>query len=158
MICYLIPISIGLYLVVERGIPILAFGLISVFCSIFYTAPPISFSHKGLSELGLLVNFGSTIGLDSYFVQAQRLTAEAFFATLPMGIMLFSMIVLNEIPDYEEDRMAGKLTLMARYGKKMGGKICIMSWFFTYSVIVAAVSLRIMPTVTLIALLSAPLV
>jgi len=28
--------------------------------------------------------------------------------------MLFSMTVINEIPDYQEDIMAGKLTLVAR--------------------------------------------
>jgi len=157
-VCYLITASIGVYLTILRGLPILAFGLFGLFCSIFYTAPPISFSHHGLGELGLLINFGTTIGLGSYFVQAQKLTYEAFLATLPMGIMLFSMIVINEIPDYEEDRRAGKLTLVARYGKKVGIKLYILSWVFTYSIIVGAVAFQIMPAVTLIVLLSLPLV
>lgn len=157
-ICYLITASIGVYLTIVRGLPILAFGLLGLFCSIFYTAPPINFSHHGLGELGLLVNFGTTLGLGSYFVQAQRLTYEAFLATLPMGIMLFSMIVINEIPDYEEDRKAGKLTLVARYGRKCGIKLYILSWFFTYSVIIGAVAFQIMPAITLIAILSLPLV
>jgi len=156
--CYLITASIGVYLTMVRGLPVLAFGLFGLLCSVFYTAPPISFSHHGLGELGLLINFGTTIGLGSYFVQAQRLTIEAFLATLPMGIMLFSMIVINEIPDFEEDRKAGKLTLVARYGKKAGVKLYILSWGFTYSVIVFAVATRIMPPITLIALSSLPLV
>ncbi len=156
-LCYLITATIGAYLTLERGLPILAFGLFGMFCSIFYTAPPISFSHHGLGELGLLINFGTTIGLGSYFVQAQKLTLEAFLATLPPGIMLFSMIVINEIPDYKEDLKAGKLTLVARYGKMAGIKLYILSWICTYSVIVGAVAIRVMPPITLIALLTMPL-
>jgi 1,4-dihydroxy-2-naphthoate octaprenyltransferase len=156
-LCYVVTVSIGMYLTLTRGLPILYFGLVGVFCSVFYTAPPISFSHHGLGELGLLINFGTTIGLGAYFVQAQTITLEAFFATLPMGIMLFSMIVLNEIPDYEEDRRAGKYTLVARYGRRAGVRIFILSWIMTYSVIISAVLFRIMPAITLVGLVSLPI-
>ncbi|HML01977.1 MAG TPA: prenyltransferase [Candidatus Bathyarchaeia archaeon] len=158
VICYLITASVGVYLTLARGLPVLAFGLVGVFCSVFYTAPPISFSHHGLGELALLINFGPVIGLGAYFVQTQRLGLEAFLATLPMGIMLFSMIVINEIPDDEEDKKAGKLTLVARYGKKAGIKLYVLSWFFTYAIIIGAVTLKIIPVFTLVALLSLPLV
>lgn len=157
-ICYVITASIGIYLSWTRGLPVLAFGLIGGFCAVFYTAPPISFSHRGLGELGLLINFGTIIGLGSYFVQSQHLTIEAFLATLPMGIMLFSMIIINEIPDLEEDKKAGKLTLVARYGKKRGIHLYIISWIFTYTVIIAAVLWQIMPVLTLLSLLSLPFV
>ncbi len=154
---FIITISIGLFLTVNRGLPVLAFGLIGIFCSIFYTAPPIKFSHYGLGELGLLINFGTTIGLGSYFVQSQRIGFEPFAATLPMGIMLFSMIVINEIPDYQEDRLAGKLTLVARYGKRAGVKLYVMSWVITYSLIIAASLFGVTPLTGLLALASMPL-
>ncbi len=158
VLCFLVTASVGFYLTLERGLLVLVFGLIGVFCSLFYTAPPISLSHRGLGELALLINFGTTIGLGSYFVQAQRLSVEAFVATLPMGIMLFSMIVINEIPDLEEDKKAGKLTLVARYGRKNGVKLYILSWVFTYSIIIGAVVAQIMPALTLISLFPVPLV
>ena len=156
--CFLITITVGLLLTVTRGLPIFLFGLFGVFCSVFYTAPPINFSHYGLGEIGQLINFGTTIGLGSYFVQTQTLSFEAFVATLPMGIMLFSMIVINEIPDYQEDRLAGKLTLVARYGKRSGIKLYIASWACTYAVIVFGALSGVMPLLTLLALSSTPLV
>ncbi len=156
-ICYIITASIGIYLSLTRGMPVLAFGLIGGFSSIFYTAPPISFSHRGLGELALLINFGTIIGLGSYFVQAQQLTLEAFVATLPMGIMLFSMIIINEIPDLEQDRNAGKLTLVARYGRKAGMKIYVASWISTYSIIIGGILLGILPIFTVVSVLSIPL-
>jgi 1,4-dihydroxy-2-naphthoate octaprenyltransferase len=157
-LCYVVTICIGLYLTLTRGWPVLAFGVFGIFCSLFYTMPPISYSHRGLGELGLLVNFGTTIGLGSYFVQAHKLSLEAFLATLPMGIMLFSMIAINEIPDYMEDKMAGKLTLVARYGKGAGVKLYILSWVCTYMVILGGVLFQIIPLFCLVALVSTPLV
>ena len=109
VLCFLITIAIGLYLTVARGIPVLLFGLFGGFSAVFYTAPPINFSRFGLGELAHLVNFGTIIGLGSYFVQTQKLSLEAFAATLPLGIMLFSMITINEIPDYQE-RPSGRET------------------------------------------------
>jgi 1,4-dihydroxy-2-naphthoate octaprenyltransferase len=156
-LCFFITIAIGLFLTAARGLPVLLFGLFGVFCSVFYTAPPISFSHYGLGEIGLLVNFGTTIGLGSYLVQTQAIGFEAFVATLPMGIMLFSMIVINEIPDYQEDRLAGKLTLVARYGKRSGIKLYVASWSCTYSVIILGALSGVMPLLTLLALASLPL-
>jgi 1,4-dihydroxy-2-naphthoate octaprenyltransferase len=154
---FLITIALGLFLTATRGLPVLLFGIIGIFCSVFYTAPPISFSHYGLGEIGQLVNFGTTIGLGSYFVQTQIISFEAFVATLPMGIMLFSMIVINEIPDYQEDRLAGKLTLVARYGKRNGVQLYVASWTFTYAVIVLGVLSDVIPLLTLLALVSVPL-
>jgi 1,4-dihydroxy-2-naphthoate octaprenyltransferase len=156
-LCFLITITIGLFLTATRGLPVLLFGLFGVFCSVFYTAPPINFSHYGIGEIGQLINFGTTIGLGSYFVQTQAITFEAFVATLPMGIMLFSMIVINEIPDYQEDRLAGKLTLVARYGKRSGIKLYVASWTCTYSVIILGALLGIMPLLALLSLASLPL-
>ena len=157
-LCYLVTLAVGFYLTLTRGLPILAFGIFGVFCAVFYTAPPISFSHRGLGELALLVNFGSIIGLGAFYVEAQTLTLQAFVATLPLGIMLFSMIVINEIPDIAEDTAAGKLTLVARYGKEAGVKLYIASWICTYTIIAASALLGVIPIYTLAALLSLPLV
>lgn len=156
-LCFMVTIAVGAFLTATRGLPVLLFGLFGLLCSFFYTAPPIKFSHYGLGEIGQLVSFGTTIGLGSYFVQTQKIGLEAFVATLPLGIMLFSMIIINEIPDYKEDKLAGKLTLVARYGKKNGAKLYSASWVCTYAIIILAALLNVMPLLTLLALVSMPL-
>jgi len=155
---YLMVIIIGLYLTIQRGLPVIIFGLIGIIWSVFYTSPPIQFAHHGLGEIGLLLNFGPIIGLGAFYVQAQQLSLEALLATLPCGIMLFSMIVINEIPDIEEDQLAGKLTLVARFGKKAGVKLYFLSWLATYSVILLSVVLTYTPWPILLSFISLPLV
>lgn len=155
-ILYIFVIISGFYLAAERGWIVLLFGLIGLASSIFYTAPPVKFSHHGLGEVTMLLNFGPVLGLGAYFVQTQSLNWEVFIATLPCGIMLFSLIVLNEIPDHSEDIQAGKLTLVARYGKQKGLNLYIIGWSTTYCVIIFGVLSMLLPSFVLFAFISLP--
>jgi 1,4-dihydroxy-2-naphthoate octaprenyltransferase len=157
IILYIITICIGVYFIIVRGVMILLFGLIGMFSSIFYTSPPIKFSHHGFGELGLLINFGIVLGLGSFFVQMQTITIEAFFATIPCGIMLSSMIIINEIPDIEDDKRAGKLTLIARYGNNFGMKLYIVSWICTYLIILIGMLFEYLPIFMIITFSTIPL-
>lgn len=154
---YAIAISIGVFLGVMRGSFILLLLVIGFFCAYFYTAPPIQFGYRGFGELAQLFCFGPGIGIGAYFVQTQRISWEAFWGTLPFGIMLFSMITINEIPDYFEDRRGGKLNLVARFGRKAGVRLFIGSVLSAYAVILVGVVLERIPFLGLIALLTLPI-
>jgi 1,4-dihydroxy-2-naphthoate octaprenyltransferase len=154
---YIIAIGIGILLGFLRGAFVhflLAFGF---FCAFFYTAPPIRFGYRGLGEIAQLLCFGPGIGLGAFYVQAQKLSWEAFWGTLPFGIMLFSMITINEIPDYLEDRRAGKLNLVARFGREKGVILFISSLLSAYGAILAGILLGKIPAIGLISLLTLPI-
>lgn len=154
---YVIAIGIGVYLGLVRGgfiLFLLAFGF---FCAYFYTAPPIRFGYRGLGEIAQLLCFGPGIGLGAYYVQTQRISWEAFWGTLPFGIMLFSMITINEIPDYFEDRKGGKLNLVARLGRESGVRLFVISLCSAYAVILMGVISGKIPLLGLISLLTFPI-
>ncbi|MBM4338689.1 MAG: prenyltransferase [Deltaproteobacteria bacterium] len=156
-IFYIIAIGIGIVLGILRGpfvLFLLAFGF---FCAFFYTAPPIRFGYRGLGEITQLLCFGPGIGLGAYYVQTQNLSWEAFWGTLPFGIMLFSMITINEIPDYLEDRKAGKMNLVARFGRKAGVKLFVLSLLSAYGAILMGILFRKIPVIGLISLLTLPI-
>jgi 1,4-dihydroxy-2-naphthoate polyprenyltransferase len=154
---YMIAISIGVFLGIQRGAFILLLLGIGFFCAFFYTAPPIKFGYRGLGEIAQLLCFGPGIGIGAYYVQTQRISWEAFWATLPFGIMLFSMITINEIPDYFEDRKGGKLNLVARLGREKGVWLFILSLLSAYGVILAGVALGKIPTLGFISFLTLPI-
>jgi 1,4-dihydroxy-2-naphthoate octaprenyltransferase len=154
---YLIAIAIGVFLGVMRGAFILLLLAIGFFCAYFYTAPPIRFGYRGLGEVAQLLCFGPGIGIGAYYVQTQRISWEAFWGTLPFGIMLFSMITINEIPDYDEDRKGGKLNLVARFGRETGVWLFVLSLFSAYGAIVTGVILGRIPVLGLISLLTLPI-
>jgi len=154
---YFIAIGIGVFLGVVRGPFILLLLAIGFFCAFFYTGPPIRFGYRGLGEMAQLFCFGPGIGIGAYFVQAQRISWEAFWGTLPFGIMLFSMITINEIPDYFEDRRGGKLNLVARFGRETGVWLFIASLLSAYAVISVGVILGRIPVFGLVSLLTLPI-
>jgi len=154
---YIIAIGIGVFLGITRGAFIILLLVIGFFCAFFYTAPPIRFGYRGFGEMAQLLCFGPGIGVGAYYVQAQRISWEAFWGTLPFGIMLFSMITINEIPDYFEDRKGGKLNLVARFGREAGVWLFIISLFSAYGAIVAGAILGRIPVLGLISLLTLPI-
>lgn len=157
IIFYIIAIGIGVFLGVVRGPFILLLLAVGFFCAYFYTAPPVRFGYRGMGELAQLLCFGPGIGIGAYFVQAQRISWEAFWGTLPFGIMLFSMITVNEIPDYFEDRRGGKLNLVARFGREAGVWLFIASLLSAYAVISVGVILGRIPVLGLVSLLTLPI-
>jgi 1,4-dihydroxy-2-naphthoate octaprenyltransferase len=153
---YVIAIAIGLFLGVTRGPFVLVLLVFGFFCAFFYTAPPIKFGYRGVGEIAQLLCFGPGIGLGAYYVQTQRISWEAFWGTLPFGIMLFSMITINEIPDYLEDREGGKLNLVARFGREAGVRLFTTSLLGAYGAILVGIILKKIPILGLISFLTLP--
>lgn len=153
---YLLAIGIGLYLGFKRGPLVLALLAAGFFCAFFYTAPPIRFGYRGFGEIAQLLCFGPGIGLGAYYVQAQRVSSEAFWGTLPFGIMLFSMITINEIPDYLVDRQGGKMNLVARFGPKVGVRLFVGSLAAAYGTLLGGIVLGKIPFLGTVAFLTLP--
>lgn len=154
--CYFLAMVTAVYLTLVIGWPILIFVGIGLFSSVFYSAPPIRYGYRGFGELSLLINFGPVICLGAYYVQTRSLGWEPFVVSLIPGFLMWSMIVINEIPDYEEDSQAGKLNLVARLGRKKGILLYAAGLICAYGTILLAASFKIAPFNILLGLLSIP--
>jgi 1,4-dihydroxy-2-naphthoate octaprenyltransferase len=154
--CYLIGIVIAIYLTIFVGWPVLIFVAIGVFSSVFYTMPPIRYGYRGFGELSLLINFGPVISLGAFYVQTRSIAWEPFIISLVPGFLMWSMIVINEIPDYEEDRMAGKLNLVARHGRRPGVMLYVVGFICAYVTILLSVLFRLTSSSVLLGLLTIP--
>lgn len=155
--CYLIGIVIAIYLTLVVGWPVLIFAAIGVFSSVFYTMPPIRYGYRGLGELSLLINFGPVICLGAFYVQTGSIAWEPFIISLVPGFLMWSMIVINEIPDYEEDRQSGKLNLVARVGRKRGVVLYVSGLICAYGTILLSAYFRVTPFSVILGLLTVPM-
>lgn len=135
---YLATIGIGLYLCAVQTWWIFAFGLFGMGSSYFYTAPPIRYGYRGLGEISQLINFSFTIGIGAYVVQTVSFSWEVFWSLLPLGFMMFAMIIINEIPDRTNDAAAGKKTLVVRFGLKNAVWFYGVAMFAAFTVILLA--------------------
>lgn len=117
-LCYAVGLGIGLYLAIERGFwPLFSIGAAGAFISIAYTAPPFRLVHRGLGEIAVALGFGPVMTLGAYYVEAQRLSWEAAYASLPVGILIALVLYVNEVPDRRGDALAGKRTLPVRLSR-----------------------------------------
>jgi len=130
--------GIALYLAFAVGAGVLVFAGIGMFSSIFYSAPPVRYGYRGLGELGHLINFGPVIVLGAFYVQTRSIALEPFLISLAPGLLMWSMIVANEIPDLEMDRKAGKNTLVVRLGAKRAVSLYGAGFLGAFGVIVLA--------------------
>jgi 1,4-dihydroxy-2-naphthoate octaprenyltransferase len=112
---YAVAIAIGFVLAAERGWWLLAIGAVGVVLSIAYTAPPFRLVHRGLGEPVTALGFGPVMTLGAYFVCAQQWSWEAFYASLPVALLIALVLYVNQVPDRAGDEAVGKRTLIVRW-------------------------------------------
>lgn len=111
--------AIGAYLVLKTGNNMIIWvGIFGLLSGYFYTAHPLKLAYRGMGEILIGINLGPLISTGTYLVQTGYFSLHVFMLSLSPGILMIAMLVLNEFPDYESDRAAGKKNAVVRLGKK----------------------------------------
>lgn len=110
----------GVYLITVAGWPIVTIGVASVASGIAYTGGPYPLGYHGLGDVFVLLFFGFVAVCGTVFVNLGEVPAIAWWAALPVGCLSTAILVVNNVRDRRGDRDAGKRTLVARFGRRMG--------------------------------------
>jgi 1,4-dihydroxy-2-naphthoate octaprenyltransferase len=110
--------TIGIYLVIMGGWPILVIGLASLVSALAYTGGPFPIGYHGLGDLFVFLFFGLAAVCGTYFVQAHQITLTVVAAAIPVGVLTVAILVINNLRDVETDRKTGKRTLAVTIGPK----------------------------------------
>lgn len=87
---------------------------------ILYTGGPFPLGYLGLGELLVFPFFGPIATCGTYFLQTQELNSTVFIASLAPGLISCAVLIANNLRDEKSDRATGKMTLVARFGKRFG--------------------------------------
>lgn len=154
---YAAGIGIGVWLAATRGFwPIVGIGAVGVFISVAYTAPPLRLVHHGIGEVLVALGFGPIVTLGAFYVQAQRFTWEAMYASLPVALLIALVLYLNEIPDRHSDAVAGKRTLPVRWTQRTVMRVYAATVAASFALIVGGVASGLMPFPALASLATIP--
>ena len=96
---------------------IIWFGIAGIFLSVAYSMPPLQLSYRGLGEIVVGLTFGPIVVNGAYFLQAKQIDIAPILLSIPLGFLIANVLWINEIPDIEADRKAGKMNLVARRGR-----------------------------------------
>ncbi len=146
----------GLALAILTSWWLIAVGLGAIVAAWGYTGGPRPYGYAGLGEVFVFVFFGIVAVAGSAFVQREQLTAAAFVAAFPVGLLATALLVTNNLRDIPGDRVAGKRTLAVRLGDQATRSffLALVVGAFAAVVVLAVVLKR--PAV-LLGLVAAPL-
>jgi 1,4-dihydroxy-2-naphthoate polyprenyltransferase len=122
---------------------IIWFGIVGLFLSIAYSMPPLKLSYRGLGEIAVGLTFGPVIVAGGYFLQTKQIDVAPIVLSIPMAFLIANVLWINEIPDIEADRKAGKMNLVARRGRSNVLQVYVLLFILAYaSIIVCAIVLK----------------
>jgi 1,4-dihydroxy-2-naphthoate octaprenyltransferase len=119
-ILYGLSTLIGIYLAATRGWELMWIGLIGAFASLTYTAPPLKYKYSALGEISVFLMWGPLMVAGAFFVQRQEFNINAFWISLPFGVLVALVLLANNIRDIAHDRDKGVLTLAIVLGQHKG--------------------------------------
>ena len=117
VITTVIACIIGLPLVIYGGVEMILVGaLCVVFCFLYTTL----LASRGLGDLLVLVFFGIVPVCATYYLQTDTCTWVVFLASLACGLVIDTLLVVNNYRYIDNDRRAGKKTLIVMIGADKG--------------------------------------
>ena len=108
---------IGLPLVYYGGFEMVLVGMICVLFAFLYTT---WFSYQGLGDLLVLVFFGLVPVCCTYYIQLHEFTWELVLASIACGLVIDALLIVNNFRDRDNDRLAGKNTIIVKLGAEAG--------------------------------------
>ena len=114
------------------GIPLIFFGgwemiLVGAACVLFAFLYTTYFSYLGLGDVLVLVFFGIVpVVFTTYVIlpdHSQALCFEVIVSGIICGLVIDTLLVVNNYRDRENDKRDGKITLIVRIGEKKAEKL-----------------------------------
>lgn len=109
---------LGAYLAWVGGWPIIIIGLLSILCGLAYTGGPWPLGYHGLGDVFVFVFFGLVAVSGTAYLQAGTWSPFALALSVPIGLLITNILVVNNLRDLPTDPGAGKRTLAVRIGDR----------------------------------------
>ena len=119
--------GVVLQFVLKTGPYTLLLGAIGAFSGFFYSTHPVRLVQRGVGEIFIGFCYGWLPIAAAYYIQTGTIHPVIHWMSIPIGLTIFNVILLNEFPDYEADLATGKKNLLCRVGKRTGNFIYVAS-------------------------------
>ncbi len=157
VVAFAIAFALGVYLVGARGWPIVALGIAGLVGGYTYTAPPFQYKFGSLGIPLVFLLLGPLAVVGSFYAITGTFDWSAIALSLPVGLLVAAILHGNEWRDISEDARAGARTFSVRAGRQAAHWLYLTLVVGAYIVLTAAVVAGLLPTWSLLAMLSMPL-
>jgi 1,4-dihydroxy-2-naphthoate octaprenyltransferase len=161
IVCLVLAVPIGIYFIVVSGWQLLPLLVVAMFFILLYS--PLILKHPW-PEWAAGVGLGALPILGMYFALAGAYTYTIAVACIPSAFLVHNLLLLNEFPDVEADKLANRQTLPIAIGRNKAAVFYSVVALAVYVWIIVWVALGVffdvnprMPAWTLLGLLTLPL-
>ncbi len=148
-------VGIGIFFMRVRGWRLLPLGMAGAALILTYT--PWATRRRWWCLVAPGLGFGPLMVMGTHFVLAGRYSPAAFAASLIPFFLVNNLLLLNQFPDAEADRAAGRDNLPVSWGRKKSAAVYGVFLICAYGAIIVAVFTRTLPAGVLLGLGTAAL-
>lgn len=116
LVCGALGLALAIRAAVTGNAAVAGIGIAILVLAWSYSAPPMRLSARGLGELDAVVVVAILVPCAAYAAFAGGVGAEMQQALIGPSLGMATMMISAELPDAGFDLLAGKLTLVARWG------------------------------------------
>jgi 1,4-dihydroxy-2-naphthoate octaprenyltransferase len=109
-------VCVGTYLVWVGGPVILIIGASAALLAAAYSAGPFPLASHALGELVAFLFFGVIAITGTAYLHTGSFSGLALLTSIPIGLLVSDLMLVNNLRDIESDRAVGKRTLAVRLG------------------------------------------
>jgi 1,4-dihydroxy-2-naphthoate octaprenyltransferase len=154
---FILAFLMGIFLLLQRGWPIVVLGLIGFVGGYFYTAPPFQYKYRALGLPLVFLLMGPLMVAGSYFAVTGAFDPNLLIVSLPVGLLVTAILHGNEWRDVAEDTRHGFTTFSAQVGREAAHWVYVMLVLGAYVAVGLAVMVGALPKLALLTLFSLPL-
>lgn len=139
LLVFLFAFLVGLNLVAYRDWTLLVVGIVSIVFGYGYTGGPFPLAYRGLGDVFVIIFFGLVATMGTVYVISGQLTLYSAYLGGTLGLLANNILVVNNYRDRDTDKAAGKMTLIARFGRQFGlaqYRIQLLGAFLVYGMYV----------------------
>src|SRR5207245_10318406 len=100
---FILAFLMGIFLLIQRGWPIVLLGLIGFIGGYFYTAPPFQYKYRALGLPLVFLLMGPLMVVGSYYSVTGSFHPNRLVVSLPVGLLVPAILHGNEWRDFAED-------------------------------------------------------
>jgi 1,4-dihydroxy-2-naphthoate octaprenyltransferase len=107
----------GVALTIIAGLIVLLVGVSSIIAMLGYVGGPAPYGYRGLGEVFVFLFFGVVATVGSRYVHDMTAPLAVWLLSIPVGMLVTAILVVNNYRDIDTDANAGKRTLAVIMGR-----------------------------------------
>ncbi|MBL0386633.1 1,4-dihydroxy-2-naphthoate octaprenyltransferase [Tumebacillus sp. ITR2] len=155
--CYILALLLGGYLVSVGGWLVLVLGIVGLLGSILYSATSWALSYHALGEVTMFLLSGPLVTLGTYYVMVKIAYTYVLLSGVPYGLLAMAVTHVHNLRDIRHDKAIGKRTLASVLPQRPANRLFYILLLFVYVIPVVLWAMEVIPTLSLLPLLTFPL-